>query len=111
MKNPAISFNEFEKHLNALKNLDKFESSILSAVSKYNRNCEDYAELILPNLSCNIIELLTILVDDKDGWIDYWAFELKFGEKYEDGSVRNKDGNIIKLETIQDLWNIIILED
>lgn len=107
----TISFNEFEKHIKALKDINGLEDSISDAIRTFNHNSKDCAEFIFPNLSCNVVELLTKLVCDKNEWIDYWVFELKFGEKYEDGCVKDKDGSVIKLKTIKDLWNLIISEE
>jgi len=57
-----------------------------------------------------ILEMLRYLTNDKYAEIAYYAWELDFGDKYEDGIITDKDNNIIKLATPEDLYNLI-LED
>ena len=57
-----------------------------------------------------ILEMLRYLTNDKCAEIAYYAWELDFGDKYEDGMITDKDDNIIKLATSEDLYNLI-LED
>lgn len=54
--------------------------------------------------------LLAELSNDECEEIDYWMWELDFGEKYYDGCITREDGSIIKLKTAEDLYNLI-LED
>lgn len=52
-------------------------------------------------------ELLEKLCDDKGGWIDYYLYELRGGENYDDSFVLDNEGNNVRLKTITDLWNLL----
>lgn len=47
----------------------------------------------------------------KDGksydWIEYYIYELKFGEKYKDGCITDNLKNNIPLRTPEDLYNML----
>lgn len=51
--------------------------------------------------------LAYIMNDKKDHWIEYWLYDLDAGKKWEPGLVEDENGNDIKLETIEDLWNVL----
>lgn len=51
--------------------------------------------------------LTEIMGDVESGWIGYWLYELECGKRWEPGSVEDDDGKEVKLETIQDLWNVL----
>lgn len=55
-----------------------------------------------------VINLLEFIFHDKYHWISYWAWELDFGADYEDGYVKDSDGGIIPLRTVEDLYNLLI---
>ena len=50
------------------------------------------------------INILEHLMNDEDKWIDYFIYELDFGAKYREGSVRRKDGSFIDLSNSLGLW-------
>lgn len=103
-----IDFDTFKKHLSDVVNFSKLNDNIFKAVREYNENTEDIAELFLPGLVGNVVDLLEIMTNDtEDRWIGYWAFELDCGENYEDGMVTEENGDIIKLKTIEDLWELL----
>lgn len=63
------------------------------------------------NKTINFLENLLIeLMNDKCNEISYFLWELDFGSKYEDGCITGPNGEIIKLATPEDLYNLI-LED
>ena len=51
--------------------------------------------------------LVSIMGDEASGWIPFWLYELDCGKDWEPGSVEDDNGNEIKLQTIQDLWNVL----
>lgn len=63
-------------------------------------------------LSVELERMLVKLCDDENDWIGYWLWELDFGKKYQDGMITdlNERGETInvKLETINDLWNLLV---
>ena len=60
-----------------------------------------------PTGADNIIELLAMLTNDKNEWIDYWIYELDFGKKANEYECKDYNGKIIPLNTIEDLWNLL----
>jgi len=54
-----------------------------------------------------MIKLLQELTNDENDWIDYYIWELEFGDKYKDGCVKINNENI-PLRKSEDLWNLIV---
>lgn len=47
--------------------------------------------------------------EDETGTIlDFWCFELDFGDKYEEDSITDNDGNSVPLKTIDELYDYIV---
>lgn len=46
-------------------------------------------------------------MEDTDGWISYFCWDLDFGRCYEDGMILDESGCNIKLKTIDDLYRIL----
>jgi hypothetical protein len=61
----------------------------------------DYGKLIDSHLA-----LLAHVMGDVNDWIDYFVWELNFGEKWEEGMVTDNEKDV-KLQTIDDLWNLL----
>lgn len=101
-----IQYKEFEKHLNNIKRLMSFEDSLRSICNQaYHDNLD--CEIHFPTLIGDVIDLLVNATDDRNEWIEYWVYELDCGENYEDGMITDANKNIIKLKTVEDLWNCI----
>ena len=69
---------------------------------------------LLYNTSSTIGQLIRILeieMNDKDGWVSYFCYELDFGKDYKDGSVTEKDKSIIDLSTASKLFDFLIKEN
>lgn len=77
--------------------LDKI-SELFGCVEKlYDASCIDEA-----------VRLLEILCDDEEeSMISYWMWELDCGSKWHPGCVTDINGNDIKLETVEDLYNYL----
>ena len=61
-----------------------------------------------PSLADNIIRLLAIMTGDEQEWIYYWVYDLNCGKDSDKYRVTDKNGNIIPLTSIQDLWNLLV---
>lgn len=110
MNNLSISFDDFKKYIMAVKNVFEFQEDIFSVSNKFNKTSSDETEICFPTLSSEVVSLLSKITKDNAGWIEYWIFELNFGEKYKDGTVKDENGNNIPLKTIEDLWAFICKE-
>lgn len=105
----TLDYEEFEKHILSIQRVFKLQDDMSNLTHNYNNECGDMIEFFFPTLVDNVVELLTKATkDEENGWISYWLYELDCGEKYHDGSVTSADNQIIKLKTIQDLWNVLI---
>ena len=89
---------------------------------KHDKKCSKAFSVILPDdhisfydnhwVHNQLVKILKTAMNDsqKDGWIDYFLWELDFGNEWEEGkiSVGDKD---FKLKTAEDLWNLLNIED
>lgn len=72
--------------------------------NKLNNDFVYGAAFVGSDFQSYVIQLLDNHFGDECDWVAYWVYELDCGENYEDGSVLDNDGAIIKLKTIDDLW-------
>ena len=107
MKNPPMTLEDFKRHINAIKKFSNLQDAISNAIIVYNGKSEDAAEIFLPSLECTVVELLEKIFNDECNWISYWVYELNFGKLYKDGCI-TMDNKIVKLKTVEDLWNLLI---
>jgi len=101
-----IEYKDFEKHLNNVKKILELENSLIDVCNQAYHNNMD-CDIHFPSLVDDVINLLSIATDDKDGYIEYWAYELDCGDEYRDGMITDKDNKVLKLKTVEDLWNCI----
>ena len=47
---------------------------------------------------------------DRGDWVNYYCWELDFGEKWEPGTVTEKDGTDIPMKTSEELYNFLLKE-
>lgn len=100
-----ITKKEFCKIIDDLKRNDEFLDDICDVFKKHQREEQIYST----GLEDTIVNLLeTIFNDNKTNWISYWIWELDFGEKYNEGDVTKKDGTIIPLKTVEELYDFLI---
>lgn len=104
-----IDYADFEKHMGNIVRILQFENSISELCCQMYKERLD-CEIRFPTLIEDVVDLLAMATQDKYNWISYWLFELDCGEKYKDGMITDADGNIIKLQTIHDLWGILLSE-
>lgn len=94
----------------------------LKKQSEHDNNCYNAFKVILPH--CHVtsydnsviteafISFLKIEMKDtnKDGWIDYFIYELDYGKNYTEGMCKYKDGSIIDISTPEKLFDFLISE-
>lgn len=66
----------------------------------------DFVNSPVMEIENEITKYLKAQFDDKCDWINYWMWELNFGENWKPGTV-TENGNDIPLKTIDDLWNLL----
>lgn len=99
-----MSKGSFCKVMDSYKSMWNFTDEMNELFDKYKCDGNIYP----PVCTETVIDLLEFIFDDKDEWIGYWAWELDFGGRYEDGDVRSSDGSIIPLKTTEDLYNLLV---
>lgn len=101
-----ITYEDFERHITALKELAEIESGINSLLNKYKVARENEAKIHFPTLETNVVELLKTITNDTDEWIDYWIYELDFGDR-DNGNRVTIDSKPILLKTVRELWDLL----
>lgn len=85
---------------------------------EHDRNCHDAFSIILPNDYVSgydyskvlnmLIKLLKIEFNDNSEWIEYFIWDLEFGDKFEMGMVTENYGkDIIDLSSIDKLYDFL----
>ena len=99
-----ISKESFVYYINRLKELKNIYSEINKIGRKFNSfevNNYEYEDLV--------VKILEKTFKDEDiGWIEYYLYELDFGEEWCEGKVTDKNGNDIPLKTAENLYDILI---
>lgn len=97
-----------EQFINAISDVEsvyRYQEGLNNYFRK--NNVDGY--IFQPDCSSTVIGLLHNILGemDKDGWIDYFCFELDFGKKWKEGTITEKDGTDIVLKTAEDLYNLL----
>lgn len=102
---PPITKEEFVSYIEFIKErgekmdemnkffTDEFEDSIFYPYLKYETK---------------LVSLLKSVMHDKYDDIEYFIYELNFGEKYEDGMIREKDGTLIDFSTAENVYDYLV---
>ena len=101
-----ITKDEFVAIVNEIEQVHKYSDSLNTFFHK--NNVQGY--LFQPNCTETALRLLHLIFksEDTDEWISYFCYELDFGRKYKEGIVKDKDGADIKLQTAEDLYELLI---
>ena len=104
MDKHVLSFESFKNYLDSIRNLWSFEDEMNTVIRTHGGDdCS-----IWPSGWTDILSLLEFIFNDKEEWISYWIYELDWGKEYEDGSILNKNGSVIKLETEKELYDFLL---
>lgn len=98
-----MKFEEFEKYIKEIKSACDFDSGLHEFL--HTSGAEGY--ICVPNCIETATDLLSLIFCDEDRWIDYYVYELNFGESYQPGMVERADGTEIPLETVEDLYKLL----
>lgn len=103
-----LSFEDFTRHIKDIQLMSELQDKINDAKYSFNKSeTKEAFHFYFPTGADNIIELLAMLTNDKNEWIDYWIYELEFGARADDFECTDGKGNIIPLRTIEDLWAVL----
>lgn len=99
-----ISRDNFKKYITEYREIGDIYNKICDAGKKL-----EFFDLYPVEYEDLIIEILQDAFDDKiNDWIGYFIFELKYGEKYEDGMITDENDNNISLKNLDDLYDLLI---
>lgn len=86
--------------------MDKKNANRLDKIFKdMNNDFIDGVAFTNPVLTGMLIRLLDASFGEKCDWVAYWVYELDCGENSSSLRVEGPGGEIVKLETIEDLWD------
>lgn len=97
-----LEFEDFEKYMLAIKEQIKKEHKLDEALREMS---PDFGGFSTETISI-IVELLRRLMLDEEDWIGYYIWESDWGKTFP--CVWDEEGKEIPLETLQDLYNIIV---
>lgn len=101
-----LELKDFKRYMDNIVKIVEFEDKYNDLCREMNFEC---CEIRFPSLIDDCVALLTTIMNDREcEWISYWVFELDCGKKYEPGTVKEADGSVIPLATIEDLYQLLI---
>lgn len=96
-----------KEFIEIIDEIKKYRKKIDNIQIVLEENCED-ALFFPPSLETVLVNTLELAFNDIDDMIGYFVYDLEFGEKWTVGTVLDKDGNDIKLQTTEDLYDYLI---
>ena len=97
-----LTFEEFNDYIKKIREQLEYSDNLDNTLKKMS---PDFGGFF--NTAIDIsIDLLKRVMNDKDEWIEYYIYEADWGKTFKE--VYESDGTPIPLETIEDLYNIII---
>ena len=100
----TISKQTFVDTMNRLENFDKKVNAVHNALHDIDPHNNFW---IFEPLNI-IVNFMQELFNDKEGWIDYFIYELDFLHKYEPNSVLDKLSNPIDLSSWDKVYDFLI---
>ena len=91
-----ITKQQFTKYIESLKAVNDFQIGVLDLLHNTAPYC-DLGIMQYPDCTDELLSLLEDVMNDTDGLIGYYCYELNFGSE-------NRDDD---LKTIDDLWNLL----
>ena len=98
-----VNKERFRKVISKLKEYQDSENSIYRAGVDLSGVNEPLIEAIF--------DLLKYSTNDETDLISYFCYELNFGEDWYEGCVTDEDGTDIRLQDIDDLYNVLVSDE
>lgn len=100
-----LTFEKFNNYIKRIKKQIECEDSLDKALQEMSPDFGGF----LNGAIVIALDLLKKIMNDTDNWIDYYIYEANWGTTFKE--VYDSDGTPIPLETIEDLYNIIVDND
>jgi len=94
---------EFKQILTELLAIKKNEDNLNEAFQRFE---PDWNYLCFGRYETLVVNVLKLVMEDKEDWIGYWIYELNCGKDAKAGSVTIKGKNI-PIKTISNLYDLI----
>lgn len=106
-----LTRDQFNRAVNNYITMSEQLNNLCDAIGCYAENVFDTWQSYYYDLLTECCDFTEEDFDDYTGTIlDYWCFELDFGDKYEEDSIKDNDGKPVPLKTIDELYDYIIKE-
>ena len=103
-----LNKKEFCEIIDKIKQSEECIDSLNTTFKKYNKDIRIFDFIYEYS---DILKVLKIMFNDEiSEIIDYWIYDLNFGNKYSDGCITEKDGTNIVLKTAENLYDYLIEE-
>lgn len=99
-----ISKELFIDCIKSMRDVWDYQRESVKLINKYNPYSQT-SFLDYPSCDDELLILLTKIMNDCDGLISYFCYEIDFGREWKVGCMTDIDGTDIPLGTIEDLWN------
>ena len=88
----------------------KTEYRLTEDLNEVFRHYQYDTRILSTNLIDAVVDMLEDVFNDKvANWIQYWMFELEFGDSYKEGCI-TKDGEVVPMKTAEDLYDFLMYE-
>lgn len=100
-----ISKEDFISAIEDIKSVNDYQEGLNNFFRK--NNVDGY--IFQPDCATTVLRLLHSICGDSDKYnlIEQFCLELDFGNKWKEGTITEKDGTDIKLQTTEDLYNYL----
>lgn len=100
-----INREDFKKYMEEVIRLTGLEDRVSDVLQEFNN---DFNRLFFSPYQTLISKILKDAMDDGFGWIDYWVYDLNYGKESKILVVKDGNGEIVPLKTIDDLYDLLI---
>lgn len=102
----VIEYEEFRYYMEEIKDVEDYWNELSDLDSKYGYAVQ--VERPTDRISSALVKLLEKSFNDENNWISYYIWELNFGRDWEPGCVTNEEGTDVKLQEVEDLYDLLI---
>ena len=103
-----LSKTEFTTLIKFITCKHKQETKFCKVLEELSNEAGFCDAFIYTEYEAYLIKLLHQLMNDKQGWIEYWLYDCDYGKSFKMGSVTDKDGLAIDLSTPDLLYDFLV---
>lgn len=115
MKGRILTKEEFISVMNAMMDVSDFYDLLYRDCVGYMKNQHDRitkeADIELPTLEDELVDVLAAMFDDKDELLAWWCFEQNYGRDLKSGDVKDAKGNDIDISTASKLYDFLVKDN